>query len=41
MNLAEMIHSYSLKDFIYREVQKDWPGYSEDERVQLDWILAR
>uniref|UniRef100_A0AAY4ADQ8 OCEL domain-containing protein n=1 Tax=Denticeps clupeoides TaxID=299321 RepID=A0AAY4ADQ8_9TELE len=25
-------NSYSLKEHIYREVQKDWPGYSEDER---------
>ncbi|KAK2827640.1 hypothetical protein Q7C36_018566 [Tachysurus vachellii] len=40
-NLNPKDNSYSLKDFIYREVQKDWPGYSEDERVQLDWILAR
>uniref|UniRef100_A0AAY4AFP2 OCEL domain-containing protein n=1 Tax=Denticeps clupeoides TaxID=299321 RepID=A0AAY4AFP2_9TELE len=34
-------NSYSLKEHIYREVQKDWPGYSEDERAQLDLILAR
>uniref|UniRef100_A0A672S0V4 Elongation factor, RNA polymerase II, 2 n=1 Tax=Sinocyclocheilus grahami TaxID=75366 RepID=A0A672S0V4_SINGR len=34
-------NSYSLKDFIFREVQKDWPGYTEDERVQVDRILAR
>ncbi|KAB5549249.1 hypothetical protein PHYPO_G00065250 [Pangasianodon hypophthalmus] len=40
-NLNPKDNSYSLKDFIYREVQRDWPGYSEDERVQLDRILAR
>ncbi|KAI5612826.1 RNA polymerase II elongation factor ELL2, partial [Silurus asotus] len=40
-NLNPKDNSYSLKDFIYREVQRDWPGYSEDERVQVDWILAR
>uniref|UniRef100_A0A673LHA8 RNA polymerase II elongation factor ELL2-like n=1 Tax=Sinocyclocheilus rhinocerous TaxID=307959 RepID=A0A673LHA8_9TELE len=34
-------NSYSLKDFIFREVQRDWPGYTEDERVQVDRILAR
>nr|XP_055035866.1 RNA polymerase II elongation factor ELL2 [Misgurnus anguillicaudatus] len=40
-NLNPKDNSYSLKDFIYREVQKDWPGYTEDERVQVDRILAR
>ncbi|XP_060791465.1 RNA polymerase II elongation factor ELL2 [Neoarius graeffei] len=40
-NLNPKDNSYSLKEFIYREVQRDWPGYSEDERVQLDRILAR
>uniref|UniRef100_A0A9J8CTE9 Elongation factor for RNA polymerase II 2 n=1 Tax=Cyprinus carpio carpio TaxID=630221 RepID=A0A9J8CTE9_CYPCA len=34
-------NSYSLKDFIFREVQRNWPGYTEDERVQCDRILAR
>uniref|UniRef100_A0A8C2IK42 Elongation factor, RNA polymerase II, 2 n=1 Tax=Cyprinus carpio TaxID=7962 RepID=A0A8C2IK42_CYPCA len=32
-------NSYSLKDFIFREVQRNWPGYTEDERVQCDRIL--
>ncbi|KAG7320818.1 hypothetical protein KOW79_015233 [Hemibagrus wyckioides] len=40
-NLNPKDNSYSLKDFIYREVHRDWPGYSEDERVQVDRILAR
>ncbi|KAF5893984.1 RNA polymerase II elongation factor ELL2, partial [Clarias magur] len=40
-NLNPKDNSYSLKDFIYREVQRDWPGYSEDDRVQVDRILAR
>lgn len=34
-------NTYSLKDFIYRDVQRDWPGYSEDEKTQVDRILAR
>ncbi|XP_030623105.1 RNA polymerase II elongation factor ELL2 [Chanos chanos] len=40
-NLNPKDNSYSLKDFIYREVQRDWPGYTEDERRQLDMTLAR
>ncbi|XP_056129093.1 RNA polymerase II elongation factor ELL2 [Lampris incognitus] len=40
-NLNPKDNSYSLKDFIYREVQRDWPGYSEDEKAQVDRILAR
>ncbi|KAG1943573.1 RNA polymerase II elongation factor ELL2 [Pimephales promelas] len=40
-NLNPKDNSYSLKDFIFREVQRDWPGYTEDERVQVDRILAR
>ncbi|XP_007253995.2 RNA polymerase II elongation factor ELL2 [Astyanax mexicanus] len=40
-NLNPKDNSYSLKDFMYREVQRDWPGYSEDERIQLDRTLAR
>ncbi|XP_051536346.1 RNA polymerase II elongation factor ELL2-like isoform X2 [Myxocyprinus asiaticus] len=40
-NLNPKDNSYSLKDFIFREVQRDWPGYTEDERIQVDRILAR
>ncbi|KAK6321004.1 hypothetical protein J4Q44_G00079800 [Coregonus suidteri] len=40
-NLNPKDNSYSLKDFVYREVQRDWPGYSEDDRVQVNGILAR
>ncbi|XP_062313497.1 RNA polymerase II elongation factor ELL2 [Osmerus eperlanus] len=40
-NLNPKDNAYSLKDFIYREVQRDWPGYSEDDRVQVDRLLAR
>ncbi|XP_011612499.2 RNA polymerase II elongation factor ELL2 [Takifugu rubripes] len=40
-NLNPKDNTYSLKDFIYRDVQRDWPGYSEDERTQVDRMLAR
>ncbi|XP_076851017.1 RNA polymerase II elongation factor ELL2 isoform X2 [Brachyhypopomus gauderio] len=40
-NLNPKDNSYSLKDFLYREVQRDWPGYTEDERTQVDRILTR
>lgn len=40
-NLNPKDNSYTLKDFVYREVQRDWPGYSEDDRVQVNGILAR
>lgn len=40
-NLNPKDNTYSLKEFIYRDVQRDWPGYSEDEKTQVDRILAR
>ncbi|KAF6731769.1 RNA polymerase II elongation factor ELL2 [Oryzias melastigma] len=40
-NLNPKDNTYSLKDFIYRDVQRDWPGYSEEEKTQVDRILAR
>ncbi|XP_068576211.1 RNA polymerase II elongation factor ELL2 isoform X2 [Cebidichthys violaceus] len=40
-NLNPKDNTYSLKDFVYRAVQRDWPGYSEDEKSQVDRILAR
>lgn len=40
-NLNPKDNTYSLKDFIYRNIQRDWPGYSEDEKSQVDRILAR
>ncbi|MEQ2294643.1 hypothetical protein AMECASPLE_006003 [Ameca splendens] len=40
-NLNPKDNTYSLKEFIYRDVQRDWPGYSEDEKIQVDRILAR
>ncbi|XP_030584738.1 RNA polymerase II elongation factor ELL2 isoform X2 [Archocentrus centrarchus] len=40
-NLNPKDNAYSLKDYIYRDVQRDWPGYSEDEKSQIDRILNR
>ncbi|XP_041836423.1 RNA polymerase II elongation factor ELL2 [Melanotaenia boesemani] len=40
-NLNPKDNTYSLKDFIYRDVQRNWPGYSEDEKTQADRILTR
>nr|XP_020475589.1 RNA polymerase II elongation factor ELL-like [Monopterus albus] len=33
--------SYLLKDDFYKHVQRDWPGYSEEERQLLSRLLAR
>ncbi|XP_006881970.1 PREDICTED: RNA polymerase II elongation factor ELL2-like [Elephantulus edwardii] len=33
--------SYSLRDFFFQNIQRDWPGYSEADRQSLELILAR
>ncbi|XP_075061383.1 RNA polymerase II elongation factor ELL isoform X2 [Mixophyes fleayi] len=33
--------TYTLKDCMYKEVQKDWPGYSEGDQQLLKRILVR
>ncbi|XP_034385696.1 RNA polymerase II elongation factor ELL2-like [Cyclopterus lumpus] len=33
--------SYLLRDDFYKHVQRDWPGYSEEERQQISRLLAR
>uniref|UniRef100_G3P2F5 Elongation factor for RNA polymerase II 2 n=1 Tax=Gasterosteus aculeatus aculeatus TaxID=481459 RepID=G3P2F5_GASAC len=40
-NLNPKDNTYSLKDFMYRDVHRDWPGYSEDEKTQVDRNVAR
>ncbi|XP_051932687.1 RNA polymerase II elongation factor ELL2 [Hippocampus zosterae] len=40
-NLNPKDNTYSLKDFVFRDVRRDWPGYSEDEKIQLERILTR
>ncbi|XP_028814388.1 RNA polymerase II elongation factor ELL [Denticeps clupeoides] len=34
-------HSYTLKDEFYRHVQRDWPGYMEEEKQLISRQLAR
>ncbi|KAM4051082.1 RNA polymerase II elongation factor ELL2 [Anomaloglossus baeobatrachus] len=34
-------NSYTLKDFVYKEIQRDWPGYSEFDKQLLDKVLSR
>ncbi|XP_057573535.1 RNA polymerase II elongation factor ELL2-like [Hippopotamus amphibius kiboko] len=33
--------SYSLNDYVFKELQRDWPGYSELDRQSLDLVLSR
>ncbi|XP_058501834.1 RNA polymerase II elongation factor ELL [Solea solea] len=39
LNLKD--HSYSLKDELYRHVQRDWPGYLEEEKQLIHRLLIR
>ncbi|XP_020509971.1 RNA polymerase II elongation factor ELL [Labrus bergylta] len=34
-------HSYTLKDELYRHVQRDWPGYLEEEKQLIHRLLIR
>ncbi|XP_077603943.1 RNA polymerase II elongation factor ELL2-like [Crocuta crocuta] len=40
-NLNTQNFSYTLKDHIYKELQKDWPGYNELDRQSLELVLSR
>ncbi|XP_072272239.1 RNA polymerase II elongation factor ELL2 [Pyxicephalus adspersus] len=40
-NLNPKDNSYTLKDFVYKEIQRDWPGYLESDKQQLDKLLSR
>ncbi|KAM4708169.1 RNA polymerase II elongation factor ELL [Discoglossus pictus] len=40
-NLSAKDSTYTLKDCMYKEVQKDWPGYSEGDQQLLKRILVR
>ncbi|OCU00694.1 RNA polymerase II elongation factor ELL [Xenopus laevis] len=40
-NLSAKDCTYTLKDCLYKEVQKDWPGYSEGDQQLLKKILTR
>ncbi|NXW38655.1 ELL2 factor, partial [Phaetusa simplex] len=33
-------NSYTLKSYIFKEIQKDWPGYDETDKQSLELILS-
>uniref|UniRef100_A0A3Q0T740 Si:ch211-13k12.2 n=1 Tax=Amphilophus citrinellus TaxID=61819 RepID=A0A3Q0T740_AMPCI len=39
--LSPKDHSYSLKDELYRHVQRDWPGYLEEEKQLIHRLLIK
>ncbi|NWW72942.1 ELL2 factor, partial [Climacteris rufus] len=39
-NMDATDNSFSLKDHFFKEIQKDWPGYSEIDREALEVILS-
>ncbi|XP_069748011.1 RNA polymerase II elongation factor ELL2 isoform X2 [Narcine bancroftii] len=40
-NLNPKDNSYTVKDFVYKDVQRDWPGYSEEDRRLFDKVVSR
>uniref|UniRef100_A0A8C5YFC3 RNA polymerase II elongation factor ELL N-terminal domain-containing protein n=1 Tax=Microcebus murinus TaxID=30608 RepID=A0A8C5YFC3_MICMU len=40
-NLNPKDLSYTLKDYVFKELQRDWPGYSEIDRRSLESVLSR
>ncbi|XP_024419344.1 RNA polymerase II elongation factor ELL2 [Desmodus rotundus] len=40
-NLNPKDLSYTLKDYVFKELQRDWPGYSEMDRQSLESVLSR
>ncbi|XP_074788830.1 RNA polymerase II elongation factor ELL2 [Athene noctua] len=40
-NLNTKDNSYSLKDYLFKDIQKDWPGYNEIDKQSLELILSR
>ncbi|XP_045645147.1 RNA polymerase II elongation factor ELL2-like [Ursus americanus] len=40
-NLNTQNFTYTLKDYVFKELQKDWPGYNEVERQSLELVLSR
>ncbi|XP_075449433.1 RNA polymerase II elongation factor ELL2 [Ascaphus truei] len=40
-NLNPKDNSYTLKDFVYKEIHRDWPGYLEGDKQLLDRVLSR
>ncbi|XP_075788221.1 RNA polymerase II elongation factor ELL2 isoform X3 [Pelodiscus sinensis] len=40
-NLNAKDNSYTLKEYVFKEIQKDWPGYNEIDRQSLELVLSR
>lgn len=40
-NLNPKDNSYTLKDFVYKEIQREWPGYLEGDKQLLDRVLSK
>ncbi|XP_035745211.1 RNA polymerase II elongation factor ELL2 isoform X2 [Egretta garzetta] len=40
-NLNPKDNSYTLKDYVFKEIQKEWPGYNEIDKQSLELILSR
>nr|XP_020016715.1 RNA polymerase II elongation factor ELL2 isoform X2 [Castor canadensis] len=40
-NLNPRDLSYTLKDYVFKELQRDWPGYNETDRRSLESVLSR
>ncbi|XP_023585896.1 RNA polymerase II elongation factor ELL2 isoform X2 [Trichechus manatus latirostris] len=40
-NLNPKDLSYTLKDYVFKELQRDWPGYNEIDRQSLESVLSR
>lgn len=40
-NLNPKDLSYTLKDYVFKELQRDWPGYNEIDRRSLESVLSK
>ncbi|XP_006885436.1 PREDICTED: RNA polymerase II elongation factor ELL2 [Elephantulus edwardii] len=40
-NLNPKDLSYTLKDYVFKELQRDWPGYNEIDKQSLEAVLSR
>ncbi|XP_062068364.1 RNA polymerase II elongation factor ELL2 [Lepus europaeus] len=40
-NLNPKDLSYTLKDYVFKELQRDWPGYNDLDRRALESVLSR
>ncbi|KAM4818381.1 uncharacterized protein RHO17_003634 [Thomomys bottae] len=39
-NLNTSNNSYNLKECIFKEIKRDWPGYNDNDRKLLDLVLS-